>query len=430
MWIKPWKYKEGIALGAGLWIVGMMLQGSISGVQWSWVSFPANVVILCLYVAFLPLAHALRHRVYLFAWLSSPTAAVSSIGWCCLATLLMGLVPQSGAAGGFPGWEAMTSCWSFVLLYAWLTTTLGLVVIRRLQHAHLRDAGFLLSHVGLFVALLAATFGNADLQRLRLTASLGKPEWRAVDEATGAVVELPLAIELGNFTIEEYAPKLLLLDNKTGEALPKGKPEHALLDSVGLMQPVGDWSVKALRVLDYAAPVATVDTTHYVDFRSEGAACAALVEARHRPTGAVRRGWVCCGSFMFPYQSLKLDDSVSLVMPEREPRCFRSEVTVYTEAGEQIEATIEVNRPLELDGWKIYQLSYDDEKGRWSTWSVFELVYDPWLPAVYVGILLMLLGALLQLFERRKPTAEASTSEAPTAETSTITVKQEEEEML
>ena len=32
--------------------------------------------------------------------------------------------------------------------------------------------------------------------------------------------ELPLAIELQDFTIDEYPPKLMLINNETGEALP------------------------------------------------------------------------------------------------------------------------------------------------------------------------------------------------------------------
>ena len=53
-------------------------------------------------------------------------------------------------------------------------------------------------------------------------------------------------------------------------------------------------------------------------------------------------------------------------MPEREPQRFVSAVTVYTQAGDVVEDTIEVNRPLKISGWNIYQLSYDETKGRWS----------------------------------------------------------------
>lgn len=81
-------------------------------------------------------------------------------------------------------------------------------------------------------------------------------------------------------------------------------------------------------------------------------------------------------------------------MPEREPKRFASEVVVYTQGGTIKRGIIEVNRPLKVDGWKIYQVSYDEEKGRWSDVSIFELVRDPWLPVVYVGIVMMMLGAI------------------------------------
>lgn len=32
--------------------------------------------------------------------------------------------------------------------------------------------------------------------------------------------------------------------------------------------------------------------------------------------------------------------------------------------------------------------------GKWSAYSVFELVSDPWLPVVYIGIYLLLVGAV------------------------------------
>jgi len=71
-----------------------------------------------------------------------------------------------------------------------------------------------------------------------------------------------------------------------------------------------------------------------------------------------------------------------------------------------VEDTIEVNRPLKISGWNIYQLSYDETKGRWSDVSVFELVRDPWLPAVYAGIIMMVLGAVYLFVNAPKGTEE------------------------
>ena len=53
-----------------------------------------------------------------------------------------------------------------------------------------------------------------------------------------------------------------------------------------------------------------------------------------------------------------------------------------------------MNKPYEVDGWKIYQYGYDTHMGTKSQISILELVSDPWLPLVYAGIYMMLTGAV------------------------------------
>ena len=76
------------------------------------------------------------------------------------------------------------------------------------------------------------------------------------------------------------------------------------------------------------------------------------------------------------------------------PKRFASEVNILTKGGENIHTTIDVNKPAEVDGWKIYQYGYDTAAGAQSQISIFEFVRDPWLPLVYIGIGMMLAGAL------------------------------------
>ena len=57
-------------------------------------------------------------------------------------------------------------------------------------------------------------------------------------------------------------------------------------------------------------------------------------------------------------------------------------------------ATVEVNKTVEVEGWKIYQFGYDTQQGAGSQTSILELVSDPWLPLVYAGIYMMLGGAV------------------------------------
>jgi len=83
------------------------------------------------------------------------------------------------------------------------------------------------------------------------------------------------------------------------------------------------------------------------------------------------------------------------------PKRFASEIHILTKTGKNIEATIDVNKPCEVEGWKIYQYSYDTQMGAQSQISILELVSDPWLPLVYAGIYMMLAGAVLLVLYTR-----------------------------
>ena len=77
------------------------------------------------------------------------------------------------------------------------------------------------------------------------------------------------------------------------------------------------------------------------------------------------------------------------------PKRFASEIQILTKSGKNIETIVEVNKPYEVDGWKIYQYGYDTQMGAQSQISILELVSDPWLPWVYAGFYMMLAGAAL-----------------------------------
>lgn len=86
------------------------------------------------------------------------------------------------------------------------------------------------------------------------------------------------------------------------------------------------------------------------------------------------------------------------------PKRFASEISVYTKDGGNVSGTVDVNKPIKVNGWKIYQYGYDYKRGAESLYSEFLLVHDPWLPWIYAGIFMMLAGALcLMLFMAPKP---------------------------
>lgn len=59
-----------------------------------------------------------------------------------------------------------------------------------------------------------------------------------------------------------------------------------------------------------------------------------------------------------------------------------------------IAVSTSVNHPAKVDGWWIYQFDYDRSQ---QDFVVLQVVRDPLLPMVYVGFVLMVIGALLQV---------------------------------
>ena len=407
MFDEVWKMKEGFVFGAGLILVGLALQFSVGPIHWSDFAFPINLIFLIVFLLILVLAYWLRRRVRLFSFLLTAEAAVPTLIYAATLTVVMGLTRQVSAherAIDPIGLTQMLSFWPFVLVYLLLATIVGLITLRQILHFRLRELPSLLSHVGLFLVIVTATLGSADMERVKLTATTDMPEWRATHEQ--GFVELPLAIQLEKFTIDEYPPKLLIINSQTGKSVPAKNPEIALIDKHFREGNILKWRIRVLKNLPLAAPVVTSDTTKYVEWQSSGAVTALLVEAQRmkdgRAVGPPTVGWVTCGSYLFPFQELKLTKQLSLVMARREPERYASRIHVYTESQKNIVATVEVNKPVSVDGWRIYQLSYDEAMGRWSETSTFELVKDPWLPAVYVGIYMLLAGAILTFIVSQK----------------------------
>ena len=95
--------------------------------------------------------------------------------------------------------------------------------------------------------------------------------------------------------------------------------------------------------------------------------------------------------------AIELKEFIMETYDDGKPKRFASNIQILTKTGKNIQATVEVNKPVEVDGWKIYQYGYDTQMGAKSQTSILELVSDPWLPLVYTGIYMMLAGALLMM---------------------------------
>ena len=73
-------------------------------------------------------------------------------------------------------------------------------------------------------------------------------------------------------------------------------------------------------------------------------------------------------------------------------------IGITIESQSRSEQTVSVNHPASIDGWDIYLTGFSDETGN----VEFTLISDPWLPAVYCGLFMMVAGALCMMFTRQQ----------------------------
>ena len=126
----------------------------------------------------------------------------------------------------------------------------------------------------------------------------GNLEWRAMDNK-GEMRELSLAIQLDTFTIEEYEPKLVVIESETGRMLPADRPESYMYEGIGKTTQLAGVTIE---ILDYY-PDAVIfrDSTfsNVVPMKMQGAISALKVKATKPGMDSVERlgnKWVICYS--------------------------------------------------------------------------------------------------------------------------------------
>ena len=392
IWVFPWGYPEAFLVTGALLLVGFALEWVTTGDGFSAPAWPWNGVIgaaLLLIPLILQLA---LPRNPVVRWMSQVPASMGAIAAVTFSVLLMGLFLQGQPSG--IGWidrlglTSMTTSWTFLLSISWFLFVLAMTMVRRSIPLRGRNIGFLLNHFGLWIVIAGGILGSGDLQRVTMTLSEGQAVWFGTDR-DGRTVELPLALELQRFHMEEYPPKMGMLDHETGSLVIRG--EHDLVEvERGRTGHMSGWDYE---ILQFYAESARIED-RFEPLHDIGAAPAAHVIAVHAMRGDTVAGWITCGSFNMPHKFLNLEEGRALAMTVPQSKRYMSLARLYTESGSNRMIDIEVNQPYSVDGWKLYQYSYDDRFGKWSPISIIEAVRDPWLPVVYTGFIMLLMGAV------------------------------------
>ena len=404
IWEQPWGYIEGFVVALGVVLAGLMLQLTIGNINPTLFASPINLILGALFILGLLAVYFFGRKNRIVRWLSGVYSTIPSITILIVLSVVMGILPQFShdtplenlPPGIFTkvGWYNMTTSWPFVLTCFYLLTILAFTTLKRtIQKQTFRDVGFYLNHLGLFIALLGGILGSADMERLTMAVQEGNVEWRATDKK-GEIKELNIALQLDTFMIEEYEPKLVVIETETGRMLPADKPDSYMFEGVGKTTHLAGLSLEIIDYLPNAAVFRDSTFSNIVPMIMDGATTAIKLKASKPGMDEPVEGWVTNGSYLFPHSFLNVDDMISIAMPPQEVRRYSSHVTLYTEKGLTQKAVIEVNKPLKIDNWTIYQYSYDDSMGKYSDTSIFELVKDSWLTVVYIGIIMLMAGAL------------------------------------
>lgn len=401
MWQHPWGYPESVAIVLGIVVVGFLLQLTIGSFSFYLLTAPINYIIGALMVVFCFIT-AFFKKTRFINWFSGVYFSVSLIIALLVLSIILGLTPQTAQIETpdtsnifvLLGFDRMTRTWAFVLVYFITLLSLGVLIARRLRAFKWRDYGFYLNHIGLWIVFFAAGLGYADIERYVMHVQEGETEWRVYDDF-GNVVELPIAIHLIDFDMEEYPPKLAIIDRETGQVQPVKRPDYYQIDTKELKSKLNQWN---LQVDEYIHEAVRISDSTYREVPMPGSTPAARITITHPQTGEQHSGWVCGGNQSQLYMTLPLDEEYAVVMTQTEPKRFMSDVEIYTEDGHEKKGVLEVNKPIEIGHWTAYQYGYDDAMGRLSSYSSIELVRDPWKNTVYLGFLLIALGTIAMIW--------------------------------
>ncbi len=389
LWESPWGYKESFLINLGLLLAGFALEYVLYEYKITLPGWPVNFVIIIGFIlSFWISKKFLNKRIFNF--LSSVPAAVTSIGFVMFLVLLMGFIPQHRQEGLIQqfGFTHLKNSWPYVFSAFYLLIILGHTIFKRLNKFSFKNVAFFLNHAGLWILVATASLGAADLEMFNMKLVQDRAIYFATDE-DGVQHQMPFAIKLLDFDIEEYPPSLAIIDTKTSQIILKKGDELFKVDE-GNKFSTENWSFEILQSLQEARPLDGI----YERSSIMGAVPAVELRAFNKETKVEKTGWVSVGNFFHQTKMLHLDDALSIAMTIPRPKKFSSKIRIFKKVKEFHDAEVIVNKPINAHGYKIYQVGYDEQRGKWSNMSVIQIVRDPWLPCVYIGIFMILLGSV------------------------------------
>ena len=378
--------KKGFVVAIIVFLVGFCLDLLLSPFAYILPTYPTNLILMiCLIVGTILLLVLFRKKP-VFDFLASVKAAVPAI---CLFTgliILIGLFPQESTRNQLNiAWiHCIKSTWAFYLSGFFVLIVLLATIIKRMKIFKLQNIGFVLNHMGIAIVLVGAGFGASDYEELSMTLIKGQAVWYATN-LQNEQVELDFALEMQDFELEYHLPLIKI------ESVNKKRFRIIEIDTSSLPQQL---VYKGLLVeIDSFIFESVKKDKSYTEFCFPGSVSAARINLSGNSLQVDTSFWVCTGSSMFNPEFYSEQGLQIAILPPA-AKTYITRARLYQKHGNTSDIFIKVNKPATIGEYKVYQQSYDITQGKYSEISILNIVKDPWLNFVYVGIFMIMFGVI------------------------------------
>jgi len=396
IWMFPWGFAESSLIVTAMMISGFLIDlFSVKSTEIKF-SYPTNIIIITLLLVFLTAVFLIFRKSHFVKWLKSARLSIVTISWMLLLVLLMGIFKQEKNSEFIIvnrlNLNNILFSSAFLLLQLILLVNLSFAIINRFYKLNFRNFTFILNHFGILIIVIGLGFGNGDISKYTLKISKNDFTWKTKQGKTE--IELPFAFKLIDFKLENFPAKIGIIYNQTDEII-KGNDKILLTGQDSTIR----FNGKTIRLKKHLKnSIQFGESFHPVN---EVGSCPASYIEIEDINNEKHAAWISRGSYLYPSVLLPIDSNYTLAMLEPEAKSYRSDISVYFKSGDIQQYTIEVNKPVYINGWDIYQTDYNEKMGEWSDYSVIEMVHDPWLNVIYFGVFLMLIGVILLIFTGR-----------------------------
>lgn len=331
----------------------------------------------------------------IFIVLSSVHTAIVGLIFYIIFLILSGIIPQveNNTFLSTIGLTHIVKSYPFALLTLVLIINLLLAIWKRIfMPLTLKNITFLINHLGILIVLMFASLAAFDLIRTTMYIEKNKVIWYAFKD-NKEVVELPFAIELKDFRIDYFEPNVQLLKIKN---ISKNEldliTQHSITEKSFKLKNI---DVKINKVIPYAWFLQDTIVSQYSPGYTKAVHATISLDNKTIDT------WLSYPTFAQNARYVRIKDYI-IILSTPQPKKYVSDVKIYDKSGKIYDDSILVNHPLDIYGWKIYQKDYDQNLGEFSNISILEVNHDRWLPIIYFGIFMMIIGSIFLLITSRR----------------------------